>query len=193
MECQEWRILFICLILTRYGTNLASYCTQAIESVTVTLGTVKDNSIYAESDNSNGQGIDLFAGRTQGQMGSGIRRALIKFDLTDSIPTNTVVESISLTLFANKRGAPTTDSPVDTFLHRLNQDWGEGNSQGAGRGDVPTPGDATWNFKFFDTESWEAPGGGFRYHSIGNPNFIRDELYYLEFTRDDCGCPKLVG
>ena len=64
---------------------------QAIESVTVTLGTVKDNSIYAESDNSNGQGIDLFAGRTQGQMGSGIRRALIKFDLTDSIPTNTVV------------------------------------------------------------------------------------------------------
>ena len=128
---------------------------------TVTLGSVKDNTIYSENDNSNGQGIDLFAGRTQGQMGSGMRRALIQFDLTGSIPSNAVIESVSLTLFANKRGAPTIGTSVDTFLHQLNQDWGEGNSEGAGQGDAPTLGDATWNFNFFDTENWSIPGGDF--------------------------------
>lgn len=127
----------------------------------VVLESVKDNSIYSESDNSNAQGIDLYSGRTQGQMGSGIRRALIKFDLAGSIPGNAVIESVSLTLFANKRGAPTNDTDVDTSLHRLNKDWGEGNSMGAGQGDAPTLGDATWNFNFFESENWMTPGGDF--------------------------------
>ncbi len=128
---------------------------------TVILESIKDNSIYSENDNSNAQGIDLFSGRTQGQMGSGIRRALIQFDLSGSIPSDGIIESVSLTLFANKRGAPTNDTSVDTFLHRLNRDWGEGNSVGAGQGGAPTLGDSTWNFNFFESENWTTPGGDF--------------------------------
>lgn len=89
---------------------------------TVILNSIKDNSIYSESDNSSALDIDLFSGRTQGQMGSGIRRTFIQFYLSSVIPDNAIIESVSLTLIANKRGAQTNDISVDTFLHRLNQD-----------------------------------------------------------------------
>ena len=127
---------------------------------TVTLEPAKDNSIYSESNNSNGEG-NLFSGRTLGRQAAGKRRALIQFDLTGSVPSGATIESVSLTMSVNRRGSVSVGSTVNTFLHRLNQDWGEGSSGGSGMGDSPSPGDATWNFTFFDTESWNFRGGDF--------------------------------
>ena len=127
---------------------------------TVTLEPAKDNSIYSENNNSNGDG-DLFSGRTQGRQGAGTRRALMQFDLTGSVPSGASIESVSITLNVSRRGPASVGSTVDAFLHRLNQDWGEGNSLGTGKGGSPSSGDATWNFSFFNTDDWQITGGDF--------------------------------
>ena len=53
---------------------------------------------------------------------------------------------------------------VDIALHRVASGWGEGASNAAaneGRGATSEVGDATWLHRFFDTDSWTAPGGDF--------------------------------
>ena len=127
---------------------------------TVTLEPAKDNSIYSENNNSNGDG-DLFSGRTQGRQGAGTRRALMQFDLTGSVPSGATIENVSITLNVSRRGPASVGSTVDAFLHRMNQDWGEGTSLGTGTGATATTGDATWNFSFFNTEDWQIVGGNF--------------------------------
>ena len=46
-------------------------------------------------------------------------------------------------------------------LHRLTASWGEGTSSaaGTGRGSAPTTGDATWNYRFYNTSPWTTAGG----------------------------------
>ena len=131
-----------------------------LSAETVTVEATKDNSIYSENNNSNGQG-DLFSGRTRGRQAAGNRRALLQFDLTGSLPADAVIESASLSLSVNRRGPISVATTVNTFLHRLNQDWGEGSSGGSGQGGPPTTGDATWNFAFFASQSWSIVGGDF--------------------------------
>jgi len=49
-------------------------------------------------------------------------------------------------------------------LHKLEKDWGEAGSNASGEdgsGAAAQPGDATWNFTFFNTASWTSPGGNF--------------------------------
>ena len=113
-----------------------------------------DNTIYSENDNSNSLGTQLFAGATnQGNA----RRALIKFDLT-GIPSNATILSAELQILPNKGGSGTVT------VHRLTRDWAEGSSRGTGsqgQGTGSSTGDATWNFSFFNTQSWTNPGGDF--------------------------------
>ena len=133
---------------------------------TVILETAKDNTIFSENNNSNGRGF-LFSGNTQGRTIDGTifgsRRALIQFDLTGSVPSGAVIENVSLSVFYDRRGPISEGTEVDTFLHRLLQDWGEtGNSEvELGMGELPQPGDATWHFSFFDSENWSVPGGNY--------------------------------
>ena len=100
---------------------------------TVILETAKDNTIFSENNNSNGRGF-LFSGNTQGRTIDGTifgsRRALIQFDLTGNVPSGAVIENVSLSVFYDRRGPISEGTEVDTFLHRLLQDWGEtGNSE----------------------------------------------------------------
>lgn len=130
---------------------------------TVTLEPAKDNTLFSENDNSNGRGF-LFSGSTQSRTIDGTtfgkRRALIQFDLTGSVPAEAVIENVSLSVFFDRRGPISDGTDIDTLLHRLNQDWGEsGNSEvELGMGELPEPGDATWNYNFFDTDDWNFPG-----------------------------------
>lgn len=121
------------------------------------LEPIKDNSIYGESENSNGAGTSLFAGRTQP---GNIRRALLAFDLS-TLPAGAVVSSVTLTLTLQQ----TRDAGARTFtLHRLSENWGEGTSTGTGGGGAggsPTTGDATWNFAFYNGTDWGVAGGAF--------------------------------
>ncbi|MFC2112580.1 DNRLRE domain-containing protein [Bacteroidota bacterium] len=125
----------------------------------ITLNPSRDNTIYSEkTGNSNGKGDHLFAGATNNLAS---RRALLYFDLKDTLPAGITIDSVSLSLMVNKCKLP---SATSIKLHRLNASWGEGLSKAKaeeGQGMVASPGDATWIYSFFDTVSWDKAGGDF--------------------------------
>ena len=117
---------------------------------------VMDNTIFSESDSSNGSGTYLFSGTTnQG----GERRALLKFDLT-SLQPDIIITSADLKLYLSK----TIHDEKSVSLYRLASNWGEGNSKALGEegmGATPKEGEATWNYAFYDTVSWTTAGGDY--------------------------------
>jgi hypothetical protein len=134
-------------------------CGGAAQAVTLTLRPNHDNSLFDENDNSNAKG-PLFAGVTVNT--GAVRRALLEFDLANSgIPAGAVINSVSLSLTVTKAGP----APAGLFeLHPLLAAWGEGTSNAItspGQGTAPTPGDATWHFRLYQTQSWNLPGGDF--------------------------------
>jgi hypothetical protein len=115
---------------------------------------VKDNTLYSESDSSNGKGNYLFTGLTA--VGNE-RRALLQFDLSNIQPADSVV-SASLELYLSK----TTSGDYSVGLYKIKRSWGEGISDAKfeeGGGATPKPGDATWNYAFYDTSRWNSTGG----------------------------------
>lgn len=124
-----------------------------------TLEAAKDNTIYAEGDLSNGEGTGLFAGANN--MGNGnTRRALLAFDVAGALPAGSTIVSVTLRVVVTMGGG----GNLPATLHRLLADWGEGDSLApgnGGQGAPAAPGDATWNYRFFDTAVWSSPGGDF--------------------------------
>ncbi len=128
---------------------------SAATTITTALEPVKDNTIFSESPNSNGQGF-LFAGR----IASGFfRRALLAFD-AGQLPPSALVHSASLALDMNKG----VGSSFPFTLRRLLEDWGEGASNSGDPGGQGVPaqsGDATWTNRFFPGIAWTTAGGRF--------------------------------
>ena len=124
---------------------------------TVVMGPIKDNTIYSELGSlSNGVGIHLFAGNTGG---GATRRALLAFPVADSIPAGATITSASLRLSLSRTADGT---PESVALHVVQRNWGEGTSNALGnegQGADAAVGDATWTFRFFNTQSWAVPGG----------------------------------
>ena len=148
MKQANFVILFLTLILIS---------STIIEAQDVTLSPSADNTIYSESNNSNGAGDHLFAGRTNN---GDFRRALIKFDFSD-LPSGTITNA-QLVLTGNRQG------PNDVSIHKLNTDWGEGTANASGQegtGASASGDDATWNFSFFNGTSWAMSGGDFEANS----------------------------
>ena len=155
----------------------ATALTQATISNTssdqVTLPAIQDNTIYSESDSSYGGGLCLQVGRpTQSTPNRPqIRRALVQFDLR-SIPAGSHIVAARLNLFRYLLGGP----GIFMRVHRLVQDWGEGNS-GATQtctppprqlGRAPSESSSTWNYRFFGTGAvWGSDAG----HSLHGGNF----------------------
>lgn len=127
---------------------------------TVTITASKDNSIFQESENSNGAGAGLFAGTITPANNGAPRRGLIYFDLS-SIPPGSTVTDVTLRLYCTR--GHSLLSPVK--LHRLTASWGEGTSDAGiefdGAGVLPTVGDATWLRRLYNTVSWATPGGDY--------------------------------
>lgn len=123
-----------------------------------------DTTLFSEFENSGGGTPGIYSGTIQQIDFNGNRqhrRALIRVDLS-SIPTNWIVDSVSLTLTVQRSGGNFGD--VDYSLHRVSQSWGEGTVVGlseGGFGNVAEPGDATWLSRFHDADLWTAPGGDF--------------------------------
>jgi len=131
--------------------------TSFAQSTTDTLLPQLDNSMYSENSNrSNGVGVHLFAGRT---FGSNNRRALIKFDVS-AIPVDATITTADLMVSCNKSQGTST-----IFVHEVFTPWGEGNSNAGGtsggQGAPAQPGDATWTFNIWNTDSWTTVGGDF--------------------------------
>jgi hypothetical protein len=124
------------------------------------LPAVRDNTIYGEADSlSNGSGQYLFAGVTAAP-DSLIRRALLAFAIEDSIPAGAQIDSVRLTLHVS--GTPAGPRAIE--LRALSADWGEGASNAAGgeeSGAQAQTNDATWGFRFFNTDVWTLAGGDF--------------------------------
>jgi len=125
----------------------------------VILTPSKDNTLYQSTGAqfSNGAGENLFVGNTNSRAA---RRTLIAFDIAGQLPADATIISVTLQLQMSKTNA----GAQSISLHRLQSDWGEGTSDAAdneGSGTTPTTGDATWLYRFFDTQNWQTPGGNF--------------------------------
>lgn len=134
------------------------------DPITVTIGPSKDNTIFRENPtHSSGLGVDLFTGKTGINTAPSniLRRALLAFDVAGGVPAGSTVLSASLTLTVTQvaMGSP---PPANHVLRRVSADWGEGTSLSPlGNGVDATTGDATWNHRFYDTDSWTTSGGDF--------------------------------
>jgi len=132
---------------------------QAAGALTLTFAPKKDNTLYqsATGNISNGAGQHFFAGTTA--TGS-IRRGVIAFDVAQSIPPGTVVDSVVVVLNMSRN----LGGPFQVAFHRLVADWGQAGSDAPleeGGGTPAELGDATWVHRFFNTQSWTTIGGDF--------------------------------
>ena len=131
----------------------------AVAPTTVTLPALRDVTLYEDGGGTlaNGAGAFLFAGQNEGGL---TRRALVAFDIAGNVPATATILEATLTL-NNSDGDDTSGSqPVD--LLRAAQDWGEGVSNAGDPGSAGAPSatnDATWIHTFFDTATWDTPGG----------------------------------
>lgn len=125
----------------------------------VNISAVKDNTLFNETTPlSNGAGDYLFAGATANP---NLRRALLKFDIAGSVPAGATITGVTFRMHMSKSVSTTNDM---TTVHRVLADWGEGTSNAPGEeggGTAPSVGDATWNFRFFNTTAWTNLGGDF--------------------------------
>jgi len=131
----------------------------------ITLPAAQDNVIYSESNLSYGAGKCLQVGRptisTERQ--PLIRRSLLRFDLS-AIPAGSRIVSARLNLFRFLPGGPGDR----LYIHRLNQDWGEGdegaldecNARPKQWGRTPSEMASTWNYRFFGAKTvWSDESG----------------------------------
>jgi len=155
------RILFVLI---------ASIAGSSFYAATVSLEPSKDNTIFSIStDESNGLGRYLFVGTTKEPS---LRRSLIQFDLSGSVPQGATIESATLTLQMNK----SIVGAMQINLHKLTRDWGEGTSNASGqegKGASASSGDATWLRAFYPDDGWSS-GGDFlstvsASQSVGGP------------------------
>ncbi len=122
---------------------------------TVDLSPEKDNSIYSESENSNGEG-KLYAGQN---CDDNSRRALLEFDIAAMVPFGATITDVTLTL--NMDNVSPDAGTQDYSLYRVATEWGEGTSSGGGEGAVAVAPDATWADAMFETVAWDDMGGDF--------------------------------
>ena len=124
----------------------------------------KDNTIYynngtlAADSLSNGAGGSFVAGTVNTP--NYYRRALIYFDL--SRLAGRTVDSAVLKIRAQQNAR--LDSTARHFtLHKLNQDWKQGDSEAAdpGRGTQAQTDDATWKWSVYPNSLWTTEGGNF--------------------------------
>jgi len=152
------QLLFRSLFLTAISAPLS-----AAPAAQIVIEAMRDNTIYREAAGSNGasNGVgDHFVAGTQASTAA-LRRGLVRFDLT-GLPALIQVDRVALEL--TFQGATNMESQSRVVsLHRLLADWGEGTSDagpggssGSGNGAAATVNDATWRYRFFNTQTWSS-------------------------------------
>jgi hypothetical protein len=121
----------------------------------------KDSTLITQSEGNlaNGRGY-LISGRTRDNVGPGVERALLAFDIAGQVPSGALITGVELELHVIQAGR---SSDMDEYtLHKVQQDWGEGESEAFnGIGNIADTGDSTWIHTFYDTVLWNTPGGDF--------------------------------
>jgi glucose/arabinose dehydrogenase len=122
-------------------------------AATATLSIAEDTFINSGNPGNNAGRNGWFDAGRDGA--GGIRRGLLRFDLT-GIPAGSTVTSASLQLTVVKvPGAGPANSTFDLF--RLLAGWNEGTKIG-NNGGPATAGETTWNARMLGTANWTAPG-----------------------------------
>ncbi len=134
-------------LLVAFGTTIPARAEFA------SLKVVADTFITSAYPANNAGATTWFDAGTDGT--GGIRRGLLRFDLS-SIPPGSTVTSAVVQLQVIK--VP-SNGPVDSMfdLFRLLGSWNEGTNTGD-FGAPARPGDATWNARKFGTANWVTPG-----------------------------------
>lgn len=142
-------------------------CDAAADTLSVVAS--RDATLIEHPDGAlaSGAGPTVFAGRNN-LADNGVRRALLRFDLSEVPPSGgpVVVEKVALVV-TNLTESNT--APREYRLHRVLADWGEGASSSAGGGGAPAePGDATWIHSFYPQSFWSHNGAQF----AGEPSAV---------------------
>ncbi len=157
---------------------------------TVTLTPARDNTLYEPIaqdsflDKSDGAGPTMFTGKVKDADADptaatrpALRRAVLAFDIAGNVPAGSTINSVQLTMYADKVGLTTSFAVT---LQRLLSNWGEGTSNTGnsqqGRGEPPTTNDATWHHTFYPGQFWTLPGGDYSLtisasQNVGNVGF----------------------
>jgi hypothetical protein len=167
----------------RLGSMIAAMALltpAATRATQVALPASRDNTLYETitGEVSSGQGPAMFAGATAGLQ---VRRALLQFDVS-TVPAGAHIDSVQLVLHMNRSSEVI---PRDFTLHRVVAAWGEGASNAGGDGTGPgggqgvpaTTGDATWNFRFYDTDGWSTVGGDFDAAPLATTQVAGEDTY----------------
>jgi len=162
----------MCALLAVWGCSSSN--PAAPKKTTPTEGDVTviasaDNTIYNDPDTySNGAGVYMVVGQTN-TVGGGVRRGLVKFDLSTAVPAGSTIDSVIVQLHMSR----TKVVSKEIRMHKLLESWGEAGSdagvgpgnggagQGPGIGAPAEIGDATWLYRMYDTVAWSTPGGNY--------------------------------
>jgi hypothetical protein len=116
---------------------------------------VADTSLFESNPPNNLGGLNNFPA---GTTASGERsRALLKFEVSSSVPVGASITQVNLIVVVVK--APAQGVNSNFVLHRLLQDWGEGGKGGPSGGMPASVGEATWLSRFHPATLWTVPGG----------------------------------
>jgi hypothetical protein len=146
---------------------------RAAVAAVVSLGALKDTTIFSESENTLGGGDVFVVGNNNATGPTGnTRRGLIQFDIAGGIPSGATINSVTLMLHVDGGAASAADRTV--AVHRLLADWGNGTSGaggaggGGGQGVAAANDDVTWSFRSYSPSPpappllpWTIPGGDF--------------------------------
>jgi hypothetical protein len=125
-----------------------------VRADSVTLHPVADTTLFATYPTNNlGSSSWLVAGANG--FSTSPRRALIRFDPSIQIPSNAVIQSVTLSL--NVLLLPSQGVPSVFDLHRLLVRWEEGTGTGLS-GAFAKIGETTWNTRFYPGTLWTQPG-----------------------------------
>jgi hypothetical protein len=130
---------------------------MSVRAASIGLRPVADTTLQSAYPTSNfGGGTTMTAG---GRRFGGQTRALILFDIADSLPAGAIINSVSFDVTVVR--SPIGVMPSTFDLNRLTASWGEGTGQDQG-GSLAGANAATWNNRFGTSGSpWISPGGDF--------------------------------
>lgn len=132
--------------------SLSHFTAQA---VSVTIYPSADTSLFSNfPDNNLGANSNLVSGASGSSLPS---RTLLRFNLLNQIPSNAIIQSVTLTLtVVILPGGGGADSTYD--LRRVLVDWSEGRGTG-NTGSSTNVGEPTWNHRAYPSTTWASPGG----------------------------------
>ncbi len=160
---------------------------QLSAQITSSTVSVADNTIYSYNvDYSNGAGNTMVTG-CRDCINNRLRRALVKFSPSFECTGSVNIISAELSLWVKNipTGGYLNDS-VPVYIHLLTKDWGEESSVAnrPGIGVQAEEGDATWEYNFYNSETWSNDGGDYL-ATASDFAYVHDDAsppYELEFT-----------